>query len=162
MGAFSFAAPSSDGSFLLPLALLTEPIASLPLLSAALLLAALVLLSSCVLLPRRLRQSAWQRLRCCVAAVCDAVAWQWRLLVAALSPLTWLRAQSSHPQSVHLLAVTTFTAPDDWRVSTERFRVIAGHNFRLPSATVEFCARVIAKSGLGESTAFPRTSRSTP
>ena len=85
----------------------------------------------------------------------DVVAWQLRSLSCSLMPWQWLQ-RSVHCQPVYLLAVSVFHAPPSWRVSSERFRVIAGGHFRLPPATVSFCSKILANSGLGENTAFPR------
>ena len=159
----AFSPSSSDGAAsLFPPLLLTWPTSTV---SVWLFLGSLLLLSF-LALPIRLRQCILRRLHHAVSAVLDVVVWQCRLLLAALHPLCWLSgfsstARSPHPHPVYLLDVSTFTAPPHWRVSSERFRRIAGGNFRLPATTVDFCSKIIAKSGLGEETAFPRRHPST-
>ena len=85
------------------------------------------------------------------------------LITTLLNSLTWLLYRllpASHPHPVWLVGLEVFEAPREWEVSSERYRVIAGGNFGLPVETVDFCSRILAKSGLGERTAFPRPSRS--
>ena len=83
------------------------------------------------------------------------------LLSFLLNHATWyLRGllPHSHPHPVWLLGLEVFEAPAAWEVSSERYRQIASGNFGLPQHTVDFCSRILNKSGLGERTAFPRRS----
>jgi hypothetical protein len=52
--------------------------------------------------------------------------------------------------SVYLRGFTCASMPDDWTVTTERFRRTALQNFGLADKSVEFCMKLLGRSGLGE------------
>ena len=156
----STSSPSPGGGSAWP-SIAVVPLSPFALAGFAVVMALLALISP---LPTRVRLSLSRRVGRAVCLVCDALAWQVHGVLALLQPWTWLSG-ASHPHPVYLVELTTFSAPPDWRCSTARFRRIAGHNFGLPQETVDFCTRVIERSGLGQHTAFPRqreTQRTVP
>ena len=144
---------------LLPPSSSTSAFPSLPVLlslSPSALLCVLLLFAAA----SALRFASPRLLHRVVCWVLDVLSWQLRVLWSCVCVWRWV-CESVHPHPVYLLSVSVFRAPPAWRVSSERFRAIAGGNFRLPPATVDFCSRVLAHSGLGEHTAFPRHSHHT-
>ena len=143
-GASASNSHSSGGSLLLP------AVVSLPQLDISLLLLLCVL----TLLYLLLTQPPHKQHRTLRAAH--------SLASFALNQLTWYvrcLLPLSHPHPVWLMGLEVFEAPVGWEVSSDRYRMIAGGNFGLPVSTVDFCSRILAKSGLGERTAFPRQTR---
>jgi hypothetical protein len=122
--------------------------------AAAMAVAAAVVLSG----SRRGADEALLRLLC---ALFDWLLWRLHCVVSLLSPARWLSASPCHPHSVYLLGLSTFTPPANWECDSRRFTQVAAVNFGLPAASVAFCERLLAKSGLGENTAFPRQQRDT-
>ena len=95
-------------------------------------------------------------------AVCTALYAQLRLpVVAAIVALAAVAAcayfLATRPSPVFLVDFAVFEAPDSWRVTKER--IVASHRNRVPLQfthdSVDFVARVLAKSTLEDTTAFP-------
>ena len=74
-----------------------------------------------------------------------------RCIVLVLHML-WNRCVPFRASSVYLRGFSCTALPDDWTVSSERFRRTALQNFGLEDKGVEFCMKLLARSGLGEQT----------
>lgn len=59
--------------------------------------------------------------------------------------------------SVYLRGFSCAQMPDEWTVSTERYRRTALNNFGLEDKAAEFCLKLLARSGLGEQVRGGRT-----
>ena len=152
----SSSASSQGGSLLLLPAVLQLPGVPAAAAAAALLLsaAAIAIAAAGALSGGRPRAAeALLRLLC---ALFDWLQWRLCCLASALSPASWLSGSASHPHAVYLLGLSTFTPPADWECDSKRFTQVAAVNFSLPRSSVALCERILAKSGLGERTAFPR------
>ena len=149
LGATAFTSTSSGagGSLHLP------ALVSLPQLDVGLLLVlgGLTLLYLLLIQPPHKQHRILRLTHTVVSACLNQLTWYLRCL------LPW-----SHPHPVWLMGLEVFEAPVGWEVSSERYREIAGGNFGLPPSTVDFCSRILAKSGLGERTAFPRQPNTQP
>ena len=158
LGASTASTSSPSGGLLLP------AVVSLPKLDITILL----LLALLTLLYLRLRAQPRPKL---TSTITTTTTTHRRLLrtahsfiCAILNALTWqlnslssvVYGGSAYVHSVWLVGLEVFEAPKAWEVSSERYRQIAGGNFGLPASSVDFCSRILAKSGLGERTAFPR------
>ena len=140
-GTAASASNSNGGSFLLP-ALVPLPQLDISLLLILCLLSLLYLL---LLQPHHKQHRILRLTHSLLSLSLNHAAWYLRCLLL-----------TSHPHPVWLMGLEVFEAPEAWEVSSERYRVIAGGNFGLPMSTVDFCSRILAKSGLGQRTAFPR------
>jgi len=87
-------------------------------------------------------------------AVCSMFVFAWQCCVFVWH-FTLNRVLCFRTSSVYLRGFTCASMPDDWTVTTERFRRTALQNFGLEDKSVEFCLKLLGRSGLGEQTYFP-------